>query len=69
MKRNSGLIDSVVLIVVALIILGYFNINIKDIFSNTLVKENLNSAWNLLVVGIHQGWQYVVNLIRSFIKV
>lgn len=48
-KNKRGLIDTVVLIVVALIILGYFKIDVREIVNTPVVKDNLHYAWELVV--------------------
>ena len=59
MKKNMkkfndkrGVVKTVILIVIALIILGVFGYNIKDILDKPLVKDNLNYAWN----GVKYVW-------------
>lgn len=45
--KEGGFIKIILLIVIGLIILGYFGLNIKDILASPVVKENLAYAWNL----------------------
>lgn len=49
MKGNGGLIKMVLLIVIALIVLGYFGYNLKDIVNSPTVHDNLVYVWDLLV--------------------
>lgn len=56
--QRSGFIKTIVIIVIALIILGYFGYNIEDIMKSPLVQKNLNYAWDLV--------QYVWN---NYLKV
>ena len=46
---KKGLIKTVLIIVVALIVLGYFGFNITDIIKTPTVQANLNSAWGFVV--------------------
>jgi hypothetical protein len=62
-SNQKGLIDTIVLIVIALVILGYFNIDLKQIFSEPLVSGNLKYALQLIIEGV----QYVWNILQSFI--
>jgi len=43
---KKGLIKTIIIIVIALIILGYFGFNVKDIINSPTVQANLNSAWD-----------------------
>jgi hypothetical protein len=47
-KNHRGLIGTLFLIVSALILLGYFGINIETVVSSPVVKENLLYAWDLV---------------------
>ena len=46
-NKNQGLIKTVILIVIALIVLGYFGFNIQDILNAETVRSNLSYAWDL----------------------
>lgn len=46
---EKGLIKTVLIIVVALIVLGYFGFNIEDIINTPTVQANLNSTWAFVV--------------------
>ncbi len=55
-KYNGGLIKAIILIVVALVILGFvFHINIVDVFNSPDVQSNLNWFWNIIL----KIWSYV----------
>jgi len=45
---KKGLIKTIIIIVIALIILGYFGFNISDIINGPTVQSNLHSAWNFV---------------------
>jgi hypothetical protein len=46
--NKKGLIKTIIVIVIALIILGYFGFNIKDIINGPTVQANLNTAWGFV---------------------
>ncbi len=46
--NNKGLIKTIIVIVIALIVLGYFGFNVGDILNGPTVKANLNSAWDFV---------------------
>src|SRR3990167_4565121 len=46
-QKRGGFIKTIVLIVIALIILGYFGYNVQDIVNSPTVQKNLNYAWDL----------------------
>jgi len=47
---NKGLIKAIIVIVVALIILGYFGFDIKDIINGPVVQKNLHTAWDFILM-------------------
>ncbi len=50
MNTNKGFIKLIIVIVIALIILGYFfNIKITDVISAPNVQANLSWFWNIIV--------------------
>lgn len=46
--HHGGFIQIILIIVIALIVLGYFSINVADVFASPIVQENLSYAWNLV---------------------
>ncbi len=49
-KYNGGLIKAIIIIVIALIILGFvFHINIVDVLNSPDVQANLNWIWNVIL--------------------
>jgi len=48
MKNSKGFLQLIVIIAIALIIIGYFGLNIKDILAKPVVHDNLVWFWNLL---------------------
>lgn len=46
-KHNRGLVRFLVVIVIALIILGYFGFNLRDTINSPVVQDNLKFAGEL----------------------
>ena len=46
---KKGLIKAIIVIIIALIVLGYFGFNIKDIVNGPTVQANLNAAWSFVL--------------------
>ena len=58
MKDQRGLVKEILIVVIVLIILGYFfNININTVLSSATVQANLAWFWNILL--------YIWSLISS----
>ena len=51
---RKGFIQAIILIVIALIVLGYFKIDIKTVLAGPIVQENLKYAWQLVQDGLSQ---------------
>lgn len=45
---NRGFITTIVLIVIALIVLGFFGYNIRNIINQPTVQDNLNYVWDFV---------------------
>ena len=45
---KKGLIKTIIVVVIALIVLGYFGFNVRDIINSPTVQANLSSAWDLV---------------------
>ncbi len=54
-----GLVKAILLIVVALVILGYFGYNLRDIVNSPAVRDNLAYVWGFVV----KFWEWVKNLL------
>lgn len=74
---KKGLITTIIVIVIALIILGYFGFNIQNIISGSTVQANLNSAWsfvmniwnNYLAGPVIWFWNtFVIGIVWKFIQ-
>lgn len=46
--NHKGFIQIILIVVIALIILGYFGLNLQDILASPTVHDNLLYAWNLV---------------------
>jgi hypothetical protein len=46
MNQQSGFLKTIIIIVIALIILGYFGVNITNIINSPMVQTNLAWLWN-----------------------
>ncbi len=64
-QKNRGLIKLLLLIIVAIIVLGYFRIDLRSIIESEAVQTNLDYAWALVV----KFWdQIVIDLIWENFK-
>lgn len=59
-QRNKGFLRLVATIVIALIILGYFGYDIREILASPKVKENLQYAWGLAKTAAAFVWDYTL---------
>lgn len=66
-NTRTGFITTILLILAALIILGYFKINLQTIIDSPTVQANLQYAWELLSAGVRSGWSYLFSLSQTFI--
>ncbi|MES2436922.1 MAG: hypothetical protein V4519_02830 [Patescibacteria group bacterium] len=64
-RKSSGFIDTIVLVVIALIILGYFNIDIKNLLSGPVVRSNLEYFWTMTLEGAQHGWAYAQDFLAA----
>lgn len=48
-RQDKGFIKIVLLIVIALVVLGFFGYNLKDIINSPTVHDNLAYVWDLIV--------------------
>ncbi len=47
-KGQGGFFQAIVLIIIALVVLGFFGLNIQTVFDSPTVKKNLGYAWGLV---------------------
>jgi len=48
-KQQGGFIKLIIILVIVLIVLGYFGFNLKNIIQSQGVTDNLNYAWGLVL--------------------
>lgn len=48
-RENRGLVKALVLIIIALVVLGYLGYNLRDIVDSPAVQDNLAYVWELVV--------------------
>jgi hypothetical protein len=65
-NKNRGFLRAIILIVVALIILGYFRIDIRQVLSSGGVQTNLSYAWHLVLQGFMWVWQTITGFIVEY---
>ena len=58
MKRNTGLIYFLILLVIALVILGYYGFSVRQAVQNPTTQDNISYVWN-----------GAVNIWNTFLKV
>ncbi|MDE2188372.1 MAG: hypothetical protein KGJ35_01430 [Patescibacteria group bacterium] len=46
MKKNQGLIRLIILILIALVILGYYGISVRQAIQNPTSQDNISYIWN-----------------------
>lgn len=68
MNANRGIIGTIVLIIIALVVLGYYNISIQSIIESRFVQENLLYVWDSIVWFVTTGFWWIVNLIKNYSK-
>ena len=60
---NRGFIKIILLIVVVLIVLGYYGFNLREQLDSPSIKENLLTFWNWIV----SGWTWLVDSIKGLL--
>lgn len=48
-NMNKGFVRTIILIVVILIVLGYFGFDVESIIKSEKVQKNLNYVWDIVV--------------------
>lgn len=68
MNKNSqkGIVTVIILVVVALIILGYFGFDLRRIVESPQVQENLTYAWNMIKLPFLWVWNFLIGLWQAF---
>jgi len=62
---RQGLISTLILILVALVLLGYFKINVQTVVSSPIAQQNLHYAWELILQGIAKIWYFIETNVQS----
>ncbi|MFH1232524.1 MAG: hypothetical protein V1651_01510 [Patescibacteria group bacterium] len=74
---KKGFIKTIIIIVIMLIVLGYFGFNIEDIVNEPLVQKNLHAFWNFILkiwsnylsVPIMWFWNtFIIGILWKFIQ-
>ena len=47
-NKNKGFIRLIILIIIGIIVLSYFNINVKSIVESPVAQENIGYVWGLV---------------------
>lgn len=71
MKTNQtrGFIKTVIIIVVAIIILSYYGVDLKNIFTSNQVQSNLEYVWSLVVAGWEVLIEYIWEPFTNFLNI
>ncbi len=65
MNKNQGLIKTILLIIIAVVILGYFQIDVRGVWNSPMVQNNLN----FLSEPANYAWGFFHNYVwLSFIE-
>jgi len=67
MNTKRGIVGTIVLVIVALILLGYFNINVQQVVSTPTVQNNLLYAWQLLIAAIERVGHFLGSTIHDLL--
>lgn len=65
-SSQKGIVTVIILVVVALIILGYFGFDLRRIVESPQVQENLTYAWNLIKLPFLWLWNFIMELWEGF---
>ncbi len=63
--REGGLVKMALLIVIALIALGFFGYNLRDIIDSPTVKDNLSYVWDAALRTFHWAWDLLVSVFEK----
>jgi len=66
--HSHGIVGLIVVLVIALIILGYYGVNVKKIIDSPQVQENLTYAWGIVKTVWGEISDIVVGLYHSLIS-
>lgn len=63
-SMRRGFINAIILVIITLIILGYFKIDIKSIISTQAVQNNLTYVWELVVKALYAVRDFITGFIN-----
>ena len=64
-QKRGGLIKIVLLIVIALVVLGFFGSNLREIIDSPTVKENFSYVWNAALLVFNWIWGVLVSVFEK----
>lgn len=71
-EKSGGLIKMIIVIIIAILILSYFGIDLKNFINSDQVQKNLGYAWGIVVkiwdLFIDYIWHPIVSLLSSLLK-
>lgn len=47
-EKQKGFVKAIIIILIALIVLGYFGFNVQNIIQSPMVQKNLNYGWSMV---------------------
>lgn len=62
-NRSGGFIKLILLIVIVLIVLGFYGYDIRDVFTSPKVHDNLATFWGWILT----GWDWLVSHAKALI--
>ncbi|MEA1929432.1 MAG: hypothetical protein U9M92_00885 [Patescibacteria group bacterium] len=63
--KERGLIKLILLVVVALVVLGYYRVDVQNIIESDLVQRNLNYVWGIVKVAGSWIWDKIGPLVEN----
>lgn len=60
-NKQDGLIKMIIVIVIAIAILSWYGVDIKEFFLSEQFQDNLNHVWNFLKL----AWNYIVGVAQK----
>lgn len=64
-QQSSGFIKLILIVVVALIVLGFFGFDVRNIIESEQVQQNLAYVWDLTKAAVHQIWIWILFVING----
>ena len=63
-RSQQGLIKLIVLIIVAILVLSYFKINLRQLVNSDTTQSNFEYVWSWVA----KSWDYALSLWRDYIS-